>query len=370
MGTQKMRLTIETRFWQVPSRTNAFQGVIEGRPTDDKRQQVYEKVDRERAEWKPSNEAWHQLHLLQDFVGEPVSIQFWNPIMFMLEDEGPFPLNADCRGIAIVQEDGFLQAYLMLDNVSEVRTPDGCGSLGYLKEIPGIAMACAPVADLYEINSTERKVINIGNDAPSMYALEELGRKPLSTHFFMRDFLYSESASLARIVNYPDDPKTALKNGRKLCELLLEPLQDTFGRIEIRSAYRCSAVNDFCNKKKNWGCASNARNSGRHIWDVAGEDVGHGAMACIVIPTIADLYKQDESVWKQLAWYIHDRLPYSELEFFKRLCAFNIGWATKPLKRITRATGSPRLLTEPGMADHDGDHSDRYATLVRTRNLK
>jgi hypothetical protein len=153
----KMRLTIKTRFWQVPSRRSAFQGVIEGRPTDDKRRQVYEQVDRERAEWKPSNEAWHQLRRLQNFVGESVSIQFWNPIMFMLEDEGPFPLNADCRGIALVQEDGFLQPYLMLDNVSEVRTPDGCGSLGYLKEIPGIAMACAPVADLYEIHSTERK---------------------------------------------------------------------------------------------------------------------------------------------------------------------------------------------------------------------
>jgi len=49
----------------------------------------------------------------------------------------------------------------------------------------------------------------MSDDAPSMYALEELGRKPLSTHFFMRDFLYSESASLARIVNYPDDPKIA-----------------------------------------------------------------------------------------------------------------------------------------------------------------
>jgi hypothetical protein len=66
-------------------------------------------------------------------------------------------------------------------------------------------------------------VINMRDDAPSMYELEELGRKPLSTHFFMRDFLYSESASLARIVNYPDDPKIALKNGRKLCELLLAP---------------------------------------------------------------------------------------------------------------------------------------------------
>jgi hypothetical protein len=210
----------------------------------------------------------------------------------------------------------------------------------------------------------------MGDNSPTMQALEKLGREQLSDNFFMRDFLYSESASLARIVNYPDDPKVALRNGRRLCELLLEPLQAPFGRVEIRSAYRSSAVNDFCNKKKNWGCATNARNSGRHIWDVAGNDIGHGAMVCIVIPAIADLYKQDELVWKQLAWYIHDRLPYSELEFFKRLCAFNIGWATKPLKRITRMIGSPRLLTEPGMPDHDVDHSDQYATLLRALNLE
>jgi hypothetical protein len=150
-----MRLTIETRFWQVPSRTNAFQGVIEGRPTDDKRQQVYEKVDRERAEWKPSNEAWHQLRQLQEIVGQSVWIQFWNPIMFMLEDEGPFPLKADCRGITLVPEDGFLQPYLMLENVSEVLTPDGSSSLGYLKSIPGIAATCAPVAELYEIGTLD-----------------------------------------------------------------------------------------------------------------------------------------------------------------------------------------------------------------------
>jgi hypothetical protein len=149
-----MRLTIQTRFWEVPSRERAFHGVIEGRPTEEQRRQVYEKVARERAEWEPTNHAWQQLRQLQDFVGRSVIIQFWHPIMFMLEDEGPFPLKADCRGIALAHEDGFLQPYLMLEDLSEVRTPGGCGSLGYLKRINGVAMECAPVADLYEIETT------------------------------------------------------------------------------------------------------------------------------------------------------------------------------------------------------------------------
>ena len=72
----------------------------------------------------------------------------------------------------------------------------------------------------------------------SINALEELGRIRLSKSFFMRDFLYSEISNFYKIPNIPDDPDLAIKAGTKLCEELLEPLQETFGRIEIRSAYR------------------------------------------------------------------------------------------------------------------------------------
>ena len=58
----------------------------------------------------------------------------------------------------------------------------------------------------------------------------------------------------------------AIAAGRKLCEQLLEPLQETFGRLAIRSAYRAPAVNEFGNRH-GLGCASNLRNYGRHIWD-------------------------------------------------------------------------------------------------------
>jgi hypothetical protein len=67
---------------------------------------------------------------------------------------------------------------------------------------------------------------------------EALGRVRLSRSFFMRDFLYSEIANVHRITNLPDDPDLAIAAGRRLCEDLLEPLQATFGRIAIRSAYR------------------------------------------------------------------------------------------------------------------------------------
>lgn len=79
----------------------------------------------------------------------------------------------------------------------------------------------------------------------SVAMLEELGRVRLSRNFFMRDFLYSEIANLHGIPNIPDDPDLAVEAGARLCQELLEPLNATFGRIAIRSAYRSCAVNGF-----------------------------------------------------------------------------------------------------------------------------
>ena len=59
----------------------------------------------------------------------------------------------------------------------------------------------------------------------------------------MRDFLYSEISQIEGIPNIPDNPDLAIEAGRSLCEEVLEPIQQHFGRISIRSAYRSSAVN-------------------------------------------------------------------------------------------------------------------------------
>jgi hypothetical protein len=72
----------------------------------------------------------------------------------------------------------------------------------------------------------------------SVRSAEDLGRVRLSQSFFMRDFLYSEIANLHGLANLPDEPDLAVETGRALCQNLLEPLQATFGRLAIRSAYR------------------------------------------------------------------------------------------------------------------------------------
>jgi hypothetical protein len=187
---------------------------------------------------------------------------------------------------------------------------------------------------------------------------EAFGRVRLSRSFFMRDFLYSEIASIHRMVNLPDDPDLAIAAGRKLCEHLLEPLQATFGRLAIRSAYRSPEVNAFgCAHQLS--CASNEKNRARHTWDRRSKDGGMGALTSIVVPWLAD--RLDDGVtWQAMAWWIHDHLPYSDLQFFPKLAAFNIGWHERPKRTIYSFIAPRGFLTKPGFDNHHSDHSHLY----------
>jgi hypothetical protein len=161
--------------------------------------------------------------------------------------------------------------------------------------------------------------------------LEELGRVRLSASF-MRDFLYSEIAASYGVLNVPDDPDLAIKVGRRLCEELLEPLNGTFGRIAIRSAYRSPAVNELGNRNK-LGCASNEKNFARHIWDRLDAQRHCGATACVVVPWFARRYAAGAD-WRTMAYWIHDHLSYDRLQFFPKLAAFNIGWHERPVRSM------------------------------------
>ncbi len=195
----------------------------------------------------------------------------------------------------------------------------------------------------------------------SVKSLEALGRTRLSKTFFMRDFLFSDIAVIHGLANLPDDPDLAIAAGTRLCEDLLEPLQDRFGRIAVRSSYRSAEVNAFGNAN-GFNCASNERNFAGHIWDRR-DAAGHmGATACIVIPAFWDRF-QAEGDWQKLAWWIHDHLPYGHLEFFATYWAFNIGWHEAPERRITSWL-NPRVLTKPGMDNHAGDHSEFWRDIL------
>lgn len=173
----------------------------------------------------------------------------------------------------------------------------------------------------------------------SVAALETLGRVRLSRTFFMRDFLYSEIGNFYGVPNIPDKPDLAVQNGKRLCEELLEPLQAAFGRIAIRSAYRSPAINALGNQKGH-RCSSNESNFAAHIWDHPDKHGKHGATDCVVVPWFVERYENGAD-WRAMAYWIHNHLPYSELQFFPRLCAFNIGWHEEP-KRVIHSFMEPK----------------------------
>lgn len=193
----------------------------------------------------------------------------------------------------------------------------------------------------------------------SMDQLDKLGRIRLSESFLMREFLHSEVATHYRLLNQPTDVELAVVAGRRLCEDLLEPLQDRVGRISIRSAYRSEEVNRVCHENRH-GCASNDKNYAAHIWDRRDHRGRMGATACIAIPRFTD-YVEAGGDWRVLAWWIHDNLPYSSLKFFARQASFNIQWREEPERRIDRTVEPHRgCLTKPGDPNHAESHSDWY----------
>jgi hypothetical protein len=193
--------------------------------------------------------------------------------------------------------------------------------------------------------------------------LDELGRVQLSKSFYLRDFLYSEIAAVHGLSNIPDDPDLAIAAGTRLCEDLLEPLQDAFGRIAIRSGLRSAEVNAL-GAAKSYGCASNERSYASHIWDRRDAAGQMGATAGIVVPSFAARFTGPDD-WKRLAWWVHDHLPYGSMEFFPTRWTFNLQWHERPLKMIYSHVPEARgYLTKPGMDGHDSDHRAEWDGIL------
>jgi len=180
----------------------------------------------------------------------------------------------------------------------------------------------------------------------SFAMLEKLGRVRLSRHFFMRDFLYSEIGNFHGLPNLPDDPDLMIAAGTRLAVELLDPLVDTFGPLAVRGSYRSPTVNAFGNAR-GFNCALNATSFGGHIWDRRDAKGRMGACACIVIPWFADQYDQGRD-WRDLAWWLHDHLPCSEIQFFPIRAAFNLTWREQPAGKIWSYIAPKGILLASG----------------------
>jgi hypothetical protein len=200
----------------------------------------------------------------------------------------------------------------------------------------------------------------------SMRGLEDLGRVRLSRYFWMREFLCSEISNIHRIPNIPVNPDLAIERGRAFCQTLLDPLEDTFGRIFVRSGYRSPDLNRFGNENK-LNCARNDYPLECHIWDLPDVPV---AGASIVIPWFADRYAQGRD-WRDLAWWLYDHLAFSEVWFFPKLCAFNIAWRPEPQRRIDSYIAPRGCLLRPSAAPVEtlSQRRARYADFPVFRGL-
>ena len=201
-----------------------------------------------------------------------------------------------------------------------------------------------------------------------MWSLETLGRVRLSKHFYMRDFLYSEIGNFHEIRNIPRNPDLAIEHGRMLCTQLLDPLEETFGRIAIRSGYRSPELNRYGNENR-LNCARNDNPLECHIWDW-----GTGAAAIagtsLAIPWFTERYDAGRD-WRDLAWWMHDHLPYSAMWFFPKLCAFNLDWRPVPQRLIGSYIPPRGLLLRAGDAPHESlkDRRERYGDFPPFRGI-
>lgn len=202
----------------------------------------------------------------------------------------------------------------------------------------------------------------------SMWSLETFGRIRLSKHFYMRDFMYSEISGFHGIPNVPDDPDLVVENGRAFCTALMDPLEETFGRVAVRSGYRSRALNRYGNENR-LNCARNDNPLECHIWDWAS---GPGAVAgaSVVIPWFADDYARGRD-WRDLAWWVHDHLPYSEMWFFPKLAAFNLVWRPQPWRTISSYVTPRGMLLRAGdaPAEDAATRARRYADFPPLRGI-
>ncbi|MBF9035098.1 hypothetical protein HKCCE2091_12700 [Rhodobacterales bacterium HKCCE2091] len=208
---------------------------------------------------------------------------------------------------------------------------------------------------------------------PGSYSsLETLGRVRLSRHFFFRDFLHSEIGSFHGIPNLPETPDLAIAAGTRLCEELLEPIVETFGPIHVRSSYRSPELNHYgATVAKPQRCARNEANYAGHIWDRRDDEGRMGACACIVIPWFADRYEAGRD-WRDLAWWVHDHLPYSSAWFFPRLAAFNLTWREDPDRAIDGYMPRRIQLLKAGEAPAEPaeERARRYADFPPFRGIR
>lgn len=83
----------------------------------------------------------------------------------------------------------------------------------------------------------------------------------LSSNYILRDFTYSTEAGLMGLANQPEDLEMVIRAGQAICEKVLEPITDQFGRPAITYGYACREAIEAGYEVKN------PKSSAPHQWD-------------------------------------------------------------------------------------------------------
>ena len=149
MEQSDSRIALHGNPWRIPSEERAFEGMIVGHPTKAQRAERLRQVRAARDAWRPSPEAMAVVHRIQKLVGNRICIQIWDPIMLLLEDEGPFPIEGICSDVFFREEGGFPQAFIGLSNALEHPTLSGYSAFA---KYPGQSLLGCAVIPLANIN--------------------------------------------------------------------------------------------------------------------------------------------------------------------------------------------------------------------------
>lgn len=140
--------------WCVPSVENAFEGWLEGSPTEEQRQRIVGRALQAQQGWVPSAEAWAQLEVAKACIGHRVQLQIYDIIIVILAvDEGPYPMTATCLDVVTgTNDEGITEAYLLLEGVECLPTEDGYdGRAQFLHPVGTEGRVMVNLGDLYSV---------------------------------------------------------------------------------------------------------------------------------------------------------------------------------------------------------------------------
>jgi hypothetical protein len=167
--------------------------------------------------------------------------------MFLLEEEGPYPIFADCQGIAILRREGFLQAYLILNRIELCPNVSGYSPAKFLEQESKLGCTLAPIAEVANIEDRGLKANHLSEPAAP---LKEQGDRTMrspkrAAKFALRNGLLKSAPKLViDEKGYLPEARQNLLDGAELSDIEADFRQGGGNELakKFRAAHSSSAL--------------------------------------------------------------------------------------------------------------------------------